>query len=145
MATYTTPKTWAPGEVLTASDCNIYIRDNTSSFAGMIVYGTSIPSGFTEYTTARGLFICAVPSGGTVATAVGTPLTNLQNVTHTHTVAATGWGTGGAEESGRPIIGGAGAPPAGTSHASSAPATGTASAASIGIPYLHLYALQKSA
>lgn len=34
MAVYTSPKTWNVGDVLTASDMNVYVRDNTLYFRG---------------------------------------------------------------------------------------------------------------
>lgn len=43
------------------------------------------PTGWTEYTTARGFYIVGLVSGGTKATAVGSALTDLENRTHTHT------------------------------------------------------------
>lgn len=45
----------------------------------------SIPSGWTEFTAARGRVIAGVPLSGTVGGTVGTALTNLQDPTHTHT------------------------------------------------------------
>ena len=45
----------------------------------------SIPSGWTEFTAARGRVIVGVPLSGTVGGTVGTALTDLQNPTHTHT------------------------------------------------------------
>lgn len=45
--------------------------------------GTALP-GFSEYTTARGRMVVALPSGGTDAGTVGTALTNQQDPTHTH-------------------------------------------------------------
>lgn len=88
----------------------------------------SIPSGWAEYTSARGRIIVGVPSGGTVAGTVGSALTNLQNVTHTHTISQTGW-TGmedGANHVATAALGGAAA----------TPGTGSASAGSIGVPYI---------
>ena len=45
----------------------------------------SIPSGWTEFTAARGRVIVGVPLSGTGGGTVGTALTNLQDPTHTHT------------------------------------------------------------
>ena len=44
----------------------------------------SIPSGWTEFTAARGRVIVGVPLSGTVGGTVGTALTDLQDPTHTH-------------------------------------------------------------
>lgn len=58
--------------------------------SGSIVLSAgNCPSGFTEYTASRGMFIVGVPSGGTIAGTVGSAMTNLQNITHTHTVSST--------------------------------------------------------
>ena len=48
-------------------------------------FETSCPSGWTEYTAARGRVIVGMPLSGTSGGTVGTALTNLQNPTHTHT------------------------------------------------------------
>jgi len=55
--------------------------------ANVIAYTSdaSAPSGWSEYTAARGRVIVGLPSGGTVAGTVGTALTDLQDKTHTHT------------------------------------------------------------
>ncbi len=45
----------------------------------------SIPSGWTEFTAARGRVIVGVPLSGTVGGTVGSALTNLENQTHAHT------------------------------------------------------------
>lgn len=54
---------------------------------GLIAYtaSSSAPTGWAEYTAARGRCIVGVPSGGTLAGTVGTALTNQQNKTHSHT------------------------------------------------------------
>lgn len=62
--------------------------------AGAIAYFNSAtcPSGWAEFTTARGLYIVGRQSGGTLATAVGTALTDLENRAagiHTHTATTT--------------------------------------------------------
>jgi len=46
--------------------------------------GGATLTGFSEYTTARGRMVVALPSGGTDAGTVGTALTNQQDPTHTH-------------------------------------------------------------
>ena len=61
--------------------------------ADLVAYrasGTSTPSGFTEYTTARGRMICGMPSSGTDGGTVGTALTNTQNKagSHSHTMSS---------------------------------------------------------
>lgn len=55
--------------------------------ANGVAYTTdsSAPSGWTEYTSARGRVIVGLPSGGTMAGTVGTALSNLGEPTHTHT------------------------------------------------------------
>ena len=49
------------------------------------IFAGACPSGWTEYTAARGRAIVGTPSSGTDEGTVGTALTNLQNKTHTHT------------------------------------------------------------
>ncbi len=63
--------------------------------ANVITYrasGTSTPTGFSEYTTARGRVICGMPGSGTDGGTVGTALTNAQDksksIAHTHTGAS---------------------------------------------------------
>jgi hypothetical protein len=46
---------------------------------------TACPAGWTEYTAARGRAIVGMPAGGTLADAVGTALTNVENRAHAHT------------------------------------------------------------
>ena len=63
----------------------------------LIAYTTdaSAPSGWTEYTAARGRYIVGLPSGGTAAGTVGTALSNLENRAvgqHTHSVSDPGHG-----------------------------------------------------
>ena len=53
--------------------------------AGVIILmAAACPSGFTEYTNARGRALVGVPSGGTLEGTVGSALTNLLDRTHTH-------------------------------------------------------------
>lgn len=129
--------------------------------AGAILYfsATACPSGWTEYTTARGLYIVGRVSGGTLATAVGTVLTNQENRAvgqHTHTVTDPGHGHGLQQE------GGAGASTALTGASINGAATIVASNANTGAattgvtiqnsgsvvgtnaPYLQLLVCQKS-
>jgi hypothetical protein len=63
-----------------------------SGSAMIALFAGACPTGWTEYTAARGLAIVGVPSGGTVEGTVGTPLTNLGTrtistvVAHVHAV-----------------------------------------------------------
>jgi hypothetical protein len=54
--------------------------------ASVLVSSGACPGGFAEDTTARGRFIVAAPASGTVGGTVGVALTDLQDVTHQHTV-----------------------------------------------------------
>lgn len=59
--------------------------------SGAIFYfNAACPTGYTEFTDARGRVISGLVSGGTLDTAVGSAFTNQENRTHTHTVAAHG-------------------------------------------------------
>lgn len=55
--------------------------------ANLVAYitGGAAPTGWSEYTAARGRMIVGLPSGGTDAGTIGTALTDLQDKTHTHT------------------------------------------------------------
>jgi len=82
--------------------------------AGLINFSTqgTCPSGWTEYTAARGLYIVRLPSGGTITSVVGTALTavsghgenravgqhnhGLSANSHTHTLATDSHFHGGA-------------------------------------------------
>ncbi len=140
MANFTTVPTRNPGDSIASADWNTYVRDNFSSLAGLIMYyNGAAPSGTTEFTAARGLFICGLVNGGTLATAVGTPLTNQQNVTHTHSVTVTGWSHQATSSTAGIVVISTSSPlPAATDEATAAPATGTATAGSIGMPYMQL-------
>ena len=143
---YVAPPTHNPGDLITASDWNQYIRDNWGSLTNLVAYTSagSALSGWTEYTAARGLFIVALVSGGVNLGTVGTALTNQQDVTHTHSVPSGGWSTAYFP------------PPSANGHlhvygtgddvyASSPDVTsGTASAGSIGIPYIQMMCIAKS-
>lgn len=54
---------------------------------GLIAFiaSSTIPTGWAEYTAARGRYIVGVPSGGTIAGTVGSAMTNLQTLGHSHT------------------------------------------------------------
>jgi hypothetical protein len=56
--------------------------------SGAILYfnAASCPTGWTEFTDGRGLYVVGRVSGGTLDTAVGTALSNQENRTHTHSV-----------------------------------------------------------
>lgn len=63
----------------------------TSVPSGMMMYTVSsaCPSGWTEFTEARGRYIVGVPAGGTVSSTVGTALSNSENRAvgqHTHSI-----------------------------------------------------------
>ncbi len=76
----------------------VVLKDGGATFTGtvtginsvpsnLVAYrasGVSTPSGWSEYTTARGRMIVGLPSGGTDGGTVGTALTNAQDKTHTH-------------------------------------------------------------
>lgn len=49
---------------------------------------TVCPDGWSEYLPARGRFLVALPAGGTVGATFGTPLTDLEDRKHTHTLSA---------------------------------------------------------
>jgi len=85
------------GTTTAISDSNLNVATgkvqeggNALISAGTIIFydGTSCPSGWSEYTAARGRFIVGVPDGGTLeGTAAGSPLTDLQStgLIHKHT------------------------------------------------------------
>lgn len=56
--------------------------------AGLIAFSVngSCPTGWAEYTSARGRVIVGLPLGGTNAGTVGSAYTNVENRTHTHTI-----------------------------------------------------------
>jgi len=55
--------------------------------SGTLILTTSTcPSGFTEYTAARGYYLVGVPSGGSVGGTVGSAMGDLSNANHNHTV-----------------------------------------------------------
>src|SRR5438309_739496 len=68
------------------------------STATLLIDTGSCPAGYTELTALRGRYPVGVPSGGTMAATVGTPLTNSENRpagAHTHSVLGTTQGIGG--------------------------------------------------
>lgn len=60
----------------------------TSIPTNMVVFSSNgaCPSGFIEYTVARGRAIVGLPSGGTAAGTVGSAMTDLENRSHTHSI-----------------------------------------------------------
>ncbi len=67
----------------------------TSVPSGMVMYTVSAtcPSGWTEFTAARGRYIVGVPSEGTVSSTVGTALSNSEDRAvgqHSHTASDSG-------------------------------------------------------
>lgn len=143
---YVAPPTHNPGDLITAADWNQYIRDNWGSLTNLVAYTSagSALSGWTEYTAARGYFIVGLVSGGVNLGTVGTALTNQQNISHSHTVSATGWSGNAGGSTGNVIITTGAAVPGGTADATSAPSTGTAAAGSIGMPYIQMMCIAKS-
>lgn len=145
---YTTVPTKSPGDTIASADWNTYVRDNLaflhdSFIAGLIGHynGSSAPAGWSEFTAARGLFICGLLSGGTLATAVGTPLTNQQNISHTHQL--NGNAVAGGGSNGNPLNG---SPAGGQGNIADVNAWTTvgSSAGSIGMPYLQLLTILKA-
>jgi hypothetical protein len=67
--------------------------------SGVIAFmAGACPSGWSEYTAARGRYVVGVPSGGTVSGTVGTALTNQENRAvgqHTHTFSGSALATHG--------------------------------------------------
>ena len=56
------------------------------NMTNMVAYATggAALTGFSEYTTARGRMVVALPSSGTDAATVGSAMSDQQNATHTH-------------------------------------------------------------
>src|SRR5690606_2812876 len=68
------------------------IESRTGEFvpAGTIAFFATAgcPAGWTEYGAANGRYVVVAPSGGSVGDTVGTtPMTDLEDRTHTHTIA----------------------------------------------------------
>lgn len=91
--------TRSAGYLVTAADWNAIVNAVNASSAAvggitlaadLVTFSTAgtCPTGWTEYTAARGRLVVGLPSGGTSAGTVGTALTNLQDKTHTHTTAS---------------------------------------------------------
>jgi hypothetical protein len=80
------------GGVITVTDERVFSVSPLGGLPGNVVFYTtdsSVPAGFSEYTSARGRMVVGRPSGGTDEGTVGTALTNLQNKTHTHSFSGT--------------------------------------------------------
>ncbi len=109
--------------------------------AGTVVFynGAACPTGWTEYTAARGFTIVGLPASGTLNGTVGTALTNLLDRTHTHTGPSH---THSLQGPNFDAAGGSGALGFNTS-ASGTGATGTAATSSV-MPYIQLLVCQKS-
>lgn len=80
---------------------------STEAPGQIVAFATTCPTGWTEYTAARGRTIVGTPASGTNAGTVGTALTDLQDITHTHSFTPAGsnsapafTGTGGTTGSG---------------------------------------------
>ena len=123
---------------------------------------TSCPTGWTELTTARGMYIVGLPLSGTLAGSSGTALTNLESRpvgqhnhsasqgTHAHSILVAGSGALGT----RWVVGNGGYTNSGwdlgqgelTSVVSSGPITigNAGSVAGTNAPYIQLLACQKS-
>jgi hypothetical protein len=89
--------------------------DNSNKIGGGVLtnlialFEGSCPSGWSEYTAARGRVVVGVPSGGTLSGTVGTALTNLENRTHSHGMTHTHtWNPGGSYNvaAGNPVTNG---------------------------------------
>lgn len=154
---YIAPVNGVPGDLITAATWNQDIVANWASLSGLIAYvqGATPLSGWVEFTGARGMFILGLPSGGTVYNAtgpvgtVGTALTNVQNVTHTHSVPYNGWGVSSIyddpDAAGQVIIGSSsGTGPGVGKRVAANNTSGTAAAGSIGVPYIQLLCQIKS-
>ena len=116
------------------------------------------PTGWAEYTAARGRYIVGVPSAGTIAGTIGSAMTNLQDLTHTHTSAShthTGpshshsitnpnadYAHGGATVADGPAAS-TGADGTGATGATT-PGTGGTAVTSTIAPHIQLFTLQKS-
>lgn len=67
-----------------AGNINLEVNGVPAGSILMIASGTC-PTGYTEYTGARGRFIVGVPASGTLAGTAGSAMTNLQNLSVTPT------------------------------------------------------------
>lgn len=86
--------TQTTGHLVTAAEYNAIIaavNAINSVPSGTIAHfnATSCPAGWTEFTSARGLYIVGLQVSGTLNSAVGVSLTNLENRAHTHGVSGT--------------------------------------------------------
>ena len=76
--------TITPAGALSIVNDNIYIHLGVPVNGVIYSTSTTIPDGFSELTSARGRFIVGMPSGGTVTGTVGTALTDLETMSHSH-------------------------------------------------------------
>lgn len=108
----------------------------------LIAFYTSatVPSGWAEYTAARGRYIVGVPSGGTIAGTIGSAMTDLQDLTHTHTGPSH---THTINTSNGTIGGDAGFSTASATGTGGTATTGTAATSTIA-PHIQLFSLKKS-
>ncbi len=108
--------------------------------SGLIAYfATTCPTGWTEYTAARGRVVVGVPSAGTVAGTVGTAFTNLEDRTHSHSYSGNTSSVGGSQAAvayDQSVY-----PTMGHSHSYSG-TSGTAATSNI-VPYIQLTACKK--
>lgn len=79
--------TQTTGHLVTAAEYNAIINA-VNSFQNQIAYfnASACPTGWAEFTDARGRYIVGLTSSGTLDTGVGTALTNQENRDHTHSV-----------------------------------------------------------
>ncbi len=114
--------------------------------AGTVVFynGAACPTGWTEYTAARGFTIVGLPASGTLNGTVGTALTNLLDRTHTHTGSSHAHTITSNIDTSASVYGG-GTQIAGTQTTSAGGngATGTAATSNV-MPYIQLLVCQKS-
>ncbi|KKU95054.1 MAG: LPXTG-motif cell wall anchor domain protein, partial [Candidatus Gottesmanbacteria bacterium GW2011_GWA1_48_13] len=88
-----------------AANTKYYYCNGTNWFpvgetSGQIsAFATACPSGWTEYTAARGRTVVGTPASGTIAGTVGTALTDLEDRTHSHSVDPPSTGTSGSGSS----------------------------------------------
>lgn len=107
-------------------------------------FASACPTGWTEYTAARGRTVVGTPGSGTNEGTVGTALTNLQNKTHTHT-GPSHTHTYTTSDFFAPVGGGTAAwTTGGASSAGGTGATGTAATGDV-IPYIQLTYCSKNA
>jgi hypothetical protein len=56
---------------------------------GVVFFQSNVcPAGWSEYVPARGRYVLGVPTGGTLGATYGTPLANLEERNHSHSVSS---------------------------------------------------------